>query len=180
MEIRPLRTEDMRRVAELKALCWPEELAGLSDCPIDTERECAFWTDWMHTARENRDVRLLYGAFEEGELLGAAFGSFVESVDAPEAGFELNGLWVFPEHRGKGISLRLIERLLREFSALGAGRMVVYNFHASPSNGYYRKWGFRVIGTERQLPEKIPVDIFQADCGDLLRRITGALARYKS
>ena len=58
--IRKLTLEDMREAMELKALCWPEELAGLADHPLDVEEEFVFWTDWMQKEKENNDVRLLH------------------------------------------------------------------------------------------------------------------------
>jgi GNAT superfamily N-acetyltransferase len=42
-------------------------------------------------------------------MLGAAFSSFAETYDISENGIELNGLWVDPDHRNKGISLMLIK-----------------------------------------------------------------------
>jgi len=55
-------------------------------------------------------------------LIGTAYGSTIESLDNPKEGMELNGLWVH--------------------------RLVVYNFHHSGSNAFYKHLGFRVIETE--------------------------------
>ena len=178
--IRNLCYADMEQAMSLKKLCWPEELAGLSDIPLDMEREFAFWTTWMNAALENNDVRILYGAFDGGEMLGVAFGSFVESKDAPESGFELNGLWVYPDHRGKGVSLRLLSALLNDFYALGARQMIIYNFHFSSSNSFYRKFGCQVIGTEYQTEDHTPVDIFSCNIADMKSKIGESLAHIES
>lgn len=177
INIRKLRNEDMAQAIGLKVQCWPEELAGLSELQLDLEKELAFWTKWMDAAQENNDVRLLYGAFEGGEMLGAAFGSFVESKDMPESGFELNGLWVDPQHRAKGASLRLLLALLDDFYELGARQILIYNFHFAPSNNYYRKFGCRVIGTEQQTKDNVPVDIFSCDITEMKNRIAQSLTR---
>lgn len=161
--IRKLTLDDMHEAMELKALCWPEELAGLSSNRLNVENEYAFWTEWMQAQDENNDIRLLYGAFENEEMLGVAFGSFVESKDKPESGMELNGLWVYPRHRGKGISLILMDKLLNEFLEAGSRQIIVYNFQHSSSNSFYRKLGFKVIDMECQMVEKLPVDIFACD-----------------
>lgn len=177
--IRQLRYTDMAQAISLKMLCWPEELAGLSDVQPDSEREFAFWTAWMSAAQQNNDVRILYGAFDGDEMLGVAFGSFVESKDAPESGLELNGLWVYPKHRGKGVSLRLLLALLDDFYRLGAKQIVIYNFHFSSSNSFYRKFGCQVIGTEYQTEDRIPVDIFSCDIADIKKRIAESLGRIE-
>ncbi len=151
----------------------------MSNVQPDSEREFAFWTAWMSAAQQNNDVRILYGAFDGDEMLGVAFGSFVESKDAPESGFELNGLWVYPKHRGKGVSLRLLLALLDDFYRLGAKQIVIYNFHFSSSNSFYRKFGCQVIGTEYQTEDRIPVDIFSCDIADIKKRIAESLGRIE-
>lgn len=158
--LRELNLEDMEEVIKLKALCWPEELAGLSTNKLNMKLEYSFWTEWMQKADVNNDIRLLYGAFENDVMLGAAVGSFVESKNKPEDGMELNGLWVYPKHRNKGISLKLLLKLIEEFSKFGTSKVLVYNFHFAPSNAFYRHLGFNVISMEHQLKERLPVDIF--------------------
>ncbi|MDU1413825.1 MAG: GNAT family N-acetyltransferase [Clostridium sp.] len=161
--IRKLTLADMHEAMVLKALCWPEELAGLSDNQMNIEVEFKFWTEWMQRADENNDMRILYGAFENEKMLGVIFASFVESRDEPEAGMEINGLWVYKQHRKKGISLMLMDKVLDEFLELGSRKAIVYNFHNSSSNSYYRKLGFNVIDTEYQMRERLPVDILACD-----------------
>lgn len=62
----------------LKAICWPEELAGLSNDIIDVEKQLISWKNWMHDGFKYHDVRVLIGAFEEDRMLGVAFASFAE------------------------------------------------------------------------------------------------------
>lgn len=107
-----------------------------------------------------------------------AFGSFIESKDAPDMGIELNGLWVYPGHRGRGISIIILDRLLSDFYKLGARKMVVYNLHHSSSNSFYRSLGFEVIGIEYQMKEKLPVDIFACDIDILQDNIGTKLSKY--
>jgi hypothetical protein len=37
---------NMLQTIQLKALCWPEELAGMADNKLDID---SFWIDWMHS-----------------------------------------------------------------------------------------------------------------------------------
>ena len=176
--IRKLMLEDMREAMELKALCWPEELAGLADHPLDVEEEFVFWTDWMQKEKENNDVRLLLGAFEDEKMLGVVFASFVESRQEPEAGIELNGLWVYPQHRKKGISIQLISNILEVYMNLGSNKMMVYNFHYSSSNSFYRRLNFHVVDTEFQMEERLPVDIFEGEMNTLKIIVDEILMKY--
>lgn len=178
IEIRNLTNDDMLLAMELKVSCWTEELAGKAENTLNLEKEYKLWTDWMNTPDENNDIRMLIGAFENSNLLGVAFASFVVSKDAPENGIELNGLWVFPQYRGRGISLKLILEILNFFIPLGVTRMEVYNAHYSPSNEFYRKFGGTVIDSEYQLNGKLPVDIFEFDVYNLKNRLEKTVLRY--
>ena len=178
MEIRVLKKEDMMEVMELKALCWPEELAGLSNNSLDVNEEYKFWTDWMIQADKWNDVRVLLGVFEREKMLGIAFCSFIESKDSPEEGMELNGLWVYPEQRGKGISLILLHRIAEIFLSYDCGKMIAYNFHNAPSNKFYRYLGFNVLDMEYQMAEKLPVDIFNINLKQLYETTGEKLKNY--
>lgn len=178
IEIRKLNIEDMWKVIELKALCWREELAGLSSNVLNLKKEYEFWTNWMNAAEEHNDVRLLYGAFKKTELLGVVFGSYAEISDIPKNGIELNGLWVYPQHRGEGIALMLLTQILDEFSKLEMEQIVIYNFHYSNSNSFYRKFGCEVLRKDKQLKEELPVDVFVCDISEMNYRIKDTLIKY--
>ncbi len=177
--IRNLTLSDVRQLIKLKADCWVEELAGMSNEKLDLKEQYEFWSDWMQTADKHNDVRHMYGAFINNELAGAAIGSFVENKDNPEI-FELNGLWVFPHFRNLGISLSLFAKIVDDFADLGARKCLLYNFHHAPSNQYYRKLGFKVIDTDIQLKEKVPVDIFLIDIPKLKVALEEKLSRQKA
>lgn len=180
IHIRELTQTDMRQAMELKVSCWPEEVAGLSDETPGIGQELEFWTDWMHTATEHSDVRLLIGAFEDEEMLGVAFGSFAEPEDIVKNGIELNGLWVCPQHRGRGLSLMLVMHILDYYSALGMDQIVIYNMHHSPSNTFYRKFGCRVMRMDVQMKENVPVDVFISSISEMKEVMNRSLERYRN
>jgi hypothetical protein len=97
IKIRELKKADMQQAIELRVLCWTEELNGKAENSLSISQELNFWVNWMNTAKENNDIRLLIGAFENDKMLGVAFGSFAETYDIPEKGVELNSLWVYPD-----------------------------------------------------------------------------------
>jgi GNAT superfamily N-acetyltransferase len=178
MIIRQLTNDDIPKAMELKILCWTEELAGQAENSMQLKEEIDFWTDWLNTPDEHNDIRVFIGAFENLELLGVAAGSFIDSKDSPQNGIELNGLWVFPEFRGKGISLKMILYILDFFIPLGVTRLEVYNPHHAPSNAYYKKFGGTVIDTEYQEDGKVLVDVFEFDTLDFKTRLERTLLSY--
>ncbi|WP_073589927.1 GNAT family N-acetyltransferase [Anaerocolumna xylanovorans] len=176
--IRELWDKDMLEAIQLKALCLPEELAGMSEEKLNIEKEYSYWTNWMHAGIENNDVRALLGAFENDKMLGVAFVSYAEIEDS-NSGIELNGLWVYPEMRGRGISLMLISKILDYYEKLGLKEIIVYNYHNSSSNSFYRKLGAKVFKTELQMDGKIPTDVFKCDIPAMIDYISKSTVKYK-
>jgi len=178
IRVRQLTDDDMGQAMELKVLCWEEELAGKAENTISLDEEYAFWIDWIHRGEEDNDVRLGLGAFEDEKMLGVAFSSFAEDFDIHERGIELNGLWVYPEQRGRGISLRLINHTLDFFLALGKEEIVIYCPHYAPSNTFYQKFGAHLRRQELQLDGKLLVDVFHADIREMKASIELSLQKY--
>ena len=121
----------------------------------------------MKESEKYDDDRLLIGAYEDGKLLGAGFASFAESSDIKQAGIELNGLWVQPDHRNKGISLAILKDILKYYEKYHMKEIVIYNPRYAPSNTFYKKFGCHVKKTMTQLNGKLPVDIFYGNIGTL-------------
>jgi len=178
IKIRELIELDMKQAIELRFLCWTEELDGKVKNTLSVSQELNLWLDWMNTAKENNDIRLLIGAFENDNMLGVAFGSFAETYDIPEKGIELNGLWVYPDHRRKGISLMMINYLLNFYLAKGMEKIVIYNHHYASSNQFFRKFGAQVFKQEYQMDGRLLVDVFLVDILLMKRNIEQSLKRY--
>jgi len=168
----------MRQAMELKVLCWEEELAGKAENTISLDEEYAFWTSWINEAEEHNDVRLGLGAFENERILGVAFSSFAEEFDIPERGIELNGIWVYPEQRGRGVALRLMKHVLDHFLTLGMKEIVIYCPHHVPSNTFYRRFNAQVKRQEHQMDGKLLVDVFHADVREMKASIERSLRKY--
>jgi len=178
IKIRQLTESDMKQAIELKVLCWTEELAGKAENTLSVSEELDSWVEWMNSAKENNDIRLLIGAFENEKMLGIAFGSFAESFDIPEKGIELNGLWVYPDQRSRGISLLMMIYILDFYLAKGMETIVVYNHHYAPSNQFYRKFGAQVSKQEYQMDGRLLVDIFLADMLSMKQNMEQSLKKY--
>lgn len=178
IEIRQLKESDMQQALELKILCWTEELAGKAENTLSVSQELDFWIEWMHTGKENNDIRLLIGAFEKDKMLGVAFSSFAETFDIPEKGIELNGLWVYPDQRNRGISLMMIIYTLDFYMVMGMENIVVYNHHYASSNQFYHKFCGQVTKQEYQMEGKLLVDVFLADILSMKSRMEQSLKKY--
>lgn len=178
ISIRQLTEGDMQQAIELKVLCWTEELAGNAENTLSVSEELEAWVDWMNTAAEHNDIRLLIGAFENNRMLGVAFASFAESFDIPQKGIELNGLWVHPDQRNRGISLMLILYRLNFYLQKGMEKIVIYSSHYAPSNHFYRKFGAQVARQECQMNRRLLVDVFLADIIEMKRKMEQSLKKY--
>ncbi len=178
LEIRNLTETDMKEAVELRILCWTEELAAKAENNLLPSAELKLWVDWMNSAEENNDIRLLIGAFENGILLGVAFSSFAEAYDTPQKGIELNGLWVYPEHRNKGISLKLLKYILDFYTNKDIEKIVIYNHHYSKSNSFYHKFGTKVIKQVHQMDGKLLIDVFLGDIATVKVNIEKSLIHY--
>lgn len=176
--IRDLTASDMQQAIELKVLCWTEELAGKAENTLSVSEELNSWLAWMNAAEENNDIRQLIGAFEDDKMLAVAIGSFAETNDIPDKGIELNGLWVYPEQRGRGISLKLITHLLDFYLEKGMKSMVIYNHHYASSNEFYKKFGAEVVAQVHQMSGKLLIDIFKVDMMLLKKTLKKSLIKY--
>ncbi|MEW8994326.1 MAG: GNAT family N-acetyltransferase [Clostridium sp.] len=178
IEIRQLKESDMQQALELKVLCWTEELAGKAENTLSVSQELDFWVEWMHKGKENNDIRFLIGAFENGKMLGVAFSSFAETFDIPEKGIELNGLWVYPDQRNRGISLMMIIYTLDFYMVMGMEKIVVYNHHYASSNQFYHKFCGQVAKQEYQMEGKLLIDVFLTDILSMKSRMEQSLKKY--
>lgn len=178
IKIRQLTEADMRQASELQILCWTEELAGKAENILSLSEQLDFWVDWMNTAKENNDIRLLIGAFEDDKMLGATFSSFAESSDIPKKGIELNGLWVYPDQRNRGISLMMIIYTLGFYMTEGMEKIAVYNHRYSSSNQFYHKFGAQVARQEYQMGGKLLIDVFLVDILLMKQNMEQSLKKY--
>lgn len=162
MIIRELRKEDFSQAIDLRITSFDEQLQGSVPNTMNKEDDLRSMIEWIDSAQQNNDVRLLYGAFENDIFLGFAGASIADESDSKN-GIELNYLFVKEEFRGKGISLKLISELLSEFSSKSFEEVVVYNFNIAASNKYYRKLGGKVINEISVMEDQLLIDVFSFD-----------------
>jgi len=89
-------------------------------------------------------------------------------------------LWVYPECRGKRISLKLIVHMLNYYKNIGKEKLVIYNHHFAPSNEFYKKFGATVLRQDKQMGGKLLVDVFISDIDVFKSNVEKSLLKYEN
>jgi GNAT superfamily N-acetyltransferase len=132
-------------------------IAALRESPLsfgasaDDEEQLSAeeWRNRLSAGRGN-----VYGCVaSEGSLVGTVGVYIAEHGDAGDGPW-LWTMYVAPEHRGRGIGRRLIERAVRELRAHGETRPLRLRVtHASPhARALYLGVGFSSVGCETNVP----------------------------
>jgi len=92
-------------------------------------------TNWLLFARENNKLVGMIGAFIEEDVEGTA---------------TIFGVYVPKEERGRGISIKLMEEILKELSKKSIFKKVklMVSKNQLPAIGLYKKFGFKQVGIE--------------------------------
>ena len=125
-EIRILRKEDLKDVAEIEKLCFGEP--------------------WSENSLELllRDGNFGVAAIEEGRVVG-----YVGVISAPPEG-EITNVATHPDFRRRGVGEGILEALKREAEDRGIESLYLEVRRSnSPARGLYEKMGFAVIGERK-------------------------------
>src|SRR5688500_10293072 len=143
MTVRPARSEDFEEIAEITRREVLENYAHFETNPpsADELRE-----DWIAT-RERYPV---FVAVEEGAVLGFSKAYPWKQRGAYRATCEV-GVYVRPEHQGKGVASALYEQLLPELARRGFHTLIAGIAQPNdPSVRLHERFGMEYAGT---LPE---------------------------
>ena len=132
--------------------------------------------DSYHSSAEDWDVPLsqaeahivrnpVIGAFAGAELVGCAVLSRQARAAAKLAHkVDLTSVYVAPDHRGSGLSRRLIEAAIREARRLGFEAIVLgVAAHNAPARRLYEGLGFVTWGIEPRAM-RLPSGAYLDDC----------------
>ncbi|GCD09377.1 GNAT family N-acetyltransferase [Clostridium tagluense] len=176
MIIRELTHEELLMAVELNHQCWNDDFAGIIPYDsMDVAEEISFVSNWLND-KECDDIRRIYGAFEGDSFLGYVGGSLAEKEDAKH-GVELNYLFIKKEYRKKALGLKLISTILVEFKEYNVDQLIIYNWHDSESNKFYRYLGGEILKQVIQTPKgkEVLVDVFIWDIDILMKLINHKL-----
>ncbi len=122
------------------------------------ESELAEFESWIN---EDGVQAMVFGAFQDDRMTGYIA---VSSNSGEPAGYdgEVNNLFVRPGCRNQGIGLALLRAGLEHLRGLGHQSVIIYNYHPSQSNAYYRHLGGEVVYRTVQCPggQETQVDVF--------------------
>ncbi len=108
---------------------------------LRVEREV--WSHY-HDQKAHPGSDRIFGALIGGYLIGAA-----RCRTHPD-GYDVDGVFVLPEYRGRGVARQLMDLLIRECGE----REVLYMHSRTELVGFYASFGFFTI-LERELPKTI-------------------------
>ncbi len=113
-------------------------------------RSSDVWEEYRgHLAAHPDAIKLPAHFIDNGWTRVAVIGSdapvgFSVVIPGPEGAYELDGLFVEPDHMRRGIGASLVEDACERGRSAGATRLEVT---AGPAQVFYEKLGFRVVGT---------------------------------
>ncbi len=136
-EVRSARSDEAARLTQIAFAA--KRHWGYGDALID------LWADELTVSRELVAEHPVYCAERNAEIVG------FYALSEQDAGFELEHMWVDPQHIGSGVGTLLFEHAVRTVVSLGGSELVIV---ADPNaEGFYRKMGAAPAGTVPSRPE---------------------------
>jgi GNAT superfamily N-acetyltransferase len=117
----------------------------------------SYWSPGVPRAIVERAIAnsLCFGVFHEGKQIGFA------RVITDKATFaHLADVYVLPDHRGRGLSLRLMEQVIQHPDLQGLRRMLLATRDA---HSLYEKFGFKPLGAPGRMMEIHNPDVYSAE-----------------
>ena len=148
MQIRRLTPADAAAYQALRLLALKAEPAAFG---ASFEEEAAFSVQIIEARLEVRPDRGVFGAFEEGELIGmVALGR--ETMRKLAHKSMIWGLYVSHSNRRRGVARQLLDAAIALARATPEVRVVTLYVNASnrPAIGLYESLGFEAYGLERE------------------------------
>ncbi len=167
---RPARKEDLTATAEIYIRCLRQDYSFKPQDyleQLNPDKEMVECFSWKEVDPENN---LIFVA-SAGEKIVGYVSTGINEEEPKEYRGELTGLFVDPDYRGLGLGLGLMQVAAKAFLNLNLEKFVVYNYHRSAANKFYRGLGGIVLRNEMQNPGGLPLltDIFGFESKDLLQ-----------
>ncbi|MFT7464939.1 MAG: GNAT superfamily N-acetyltransferase [Pseudohongiellaceae bacterium] len=157
--IRPARTADAARLAEIHVAAWRQGCRDIFPAKVllgvSVERRTRDWTKWLPLPGSWTFV-----AEHEGRAVGfATLGSLRANGRPVRSTLELRRLYVDPEHWRGGIGRELHEHVIAEVRSRGFAQLVLWVLTENqPAREFYVALGFEPDRTRRDTIGGHPVD----------------------
>lgn len=182
LEIREIKHEEIFETSQLYVDTIKIEYEGLipnevlNELEVNKEAE-----DLKKQLSTIEKYHFVYVAVDYNKIVG--FISLSSSTVEPfEFDAEINELFVKREFQSLGIGLRLLHFAVLELKENGYRQVMIYNFHKSKANGFYRKLDGRIIKKIKQdcYGKTLEVDVFGWEIDTLIKQLEYKLLRYTS
>lgn len=178
--IRSLNPDEYFETSRITLECMRQDYRFFPRAYLDSltvETELAMFESWVN---EEETLAKVFGAFNGGQMVG--YIAVSRNLGEPE-GYdgEVNNLFVRPGHRGEGIGLLLLQIGLEYLRGLGYESVIIYNYHPSASNAFYRHLGGQVVYHTLQMPDgmfEVDVDVFGWQIDEFLSILCAHLEKY--
>ena len=168
MEYRVLSRTEISKLVEMDRTETVDYIYRIHDGKLSLEK--AHWdvTDWDASEKQRRIAGLQKGYDNGDTLLGAFDGSILVGISVLDqytlpkvAGrFNLAGLWVSREYRGRGVGRTLVSLVMDKARELGAKTLYASGTHSENTVRFYMSMGFR-------LADPVDPDLFEAEPEDI-------------
>ncbi len=178
--IRTAEREDLRETVEIYLECLRSDYACKPQAYLNAKNvdvELAECEQWLYQSGHPNRV---YVALDGSRMAGyIAVGPNIGGPLYQEG--EVTGFFVRRAYRRLGVGLRLLKAGASYLRSLGYSRAVIYNYHESEANGFYRRLGGEVIHQEIQAPGGKPLetDVFCYGIEGLLATLDQRMALYR-
>lgn len=147
MNIRPVKTNDLRSLVTIFRNCWNISYRDLISQTVRDAMDVEAATKLLASAVNPKPGR--YTLIASEKEIGLGFASFgIDPEDSAKG--HLYSLYVSPECAGKGVGSKLLSEVLAELSKIGHPEVTLWVFKENPiAMGLYLKVGFVETGREK-------------------------------
>ncbi len=135
--VRNMRAEDAPAMEELLVAAWQTAYTGVVDPAFAATRRNNDYVGKFRSMLESGEYRLRV-AEVDGRVVGLATGA---ALDWKTYDCETKGLYVHPEHQGRGVGSALLRDMMEHFRQKDCRSMIVWTFLGVKNNGFYRAMG---------------------------------------
>lgn len=181
--IRPIQPKEIFETAVIFVECWRKDYNHIVPAKVlesfDLQQEADECKEWLYADCD--DIRLLYAAFVDDNMVGYISASLVEDDFDLDYEIEINGLFVRQDFRGKGIGIKLMQEMITAFKEKGYTSVILYNWKELDSNQFYRSLKGEVVKEEEQNcgGNLLATEIFGWQFDSLLATLDQKLKKYK-
>jgi GNAT superfamily N-acetyltransferase len=135
--LRDARADDAGPMEELLVAAWQTAYEGVVDPAFVATRRDNDYAGKFRSMIESGEYRLRVAELE-GRVVGLATGA---ALQAGAYDCETKGLYVHPEHQGRGVGGALLRDMMGHFRSTSRRCMIVWTFLGVKNNGFYRAMG---------------------------------------